>query len=323
MGLRKMAKKLLPKEARLIREIHRSLGKSDTCLMLMGRNDCFALRSMNRIGKLCDVEFKVYSQWGEDGIIEWLLQRIPVSSNRFIEFGVENYSEANTIFLLKNRNWSGLVIDSNEEYVDALRKGEIYWKYDLTAVSAFINRDNIDSILVANGFSGRVGILSIDIDGNDYWVWDSIKSADPDIVICEYNAVFGDLYPIAVPYAEEFSRMSAHRSGLYYGAGIKAIELLATRKGYSLLGSNSAGNNVFFVKNEFCRLVSDAIESKKGLPSVFRESRDHRGILSFLRGEERFREIEDMPVMRVDTGEIVKLNSLGKIYSDEWLSRIG
>ena len=125
---------------------------------------------------------KVFSQFGDDGIIQYLIQHLQVQPQSFVEFGVENYSEANTRFLLLNDNWRGLVLDGSEDSLEALRSEDIYWRHDLTAVAAFIDRDNINGLLARNGFSGRLGLLSIDIDGNDYWVWERIDCVTPSLV---------------------------------------------------------------------------------------------------------------------------------------------
>ena len=119
-----------------------------------------------------EAEFKVFSQFGDDGIIQYLVNRveIPAGRRRFIEFGVENYRESNTRFLLLNNNWSGLILDGSAENINSIKNDQIYWKHELTAVHSFIDRDNINELIAANGFAGEVGILSIDIDGNDYWI---------------------------------------------------------------------------------------------------------------------------------------------------------
>src|SRR5262245_7200886 len=81
-----------------------------------------------------DYEFQVYSQWGEDGIIDWLTNQVSIENKVFIEFGVEDYTEANTRFLLMHRNWSGLVIDSSEDNIKSIKQQDIYWRYNLKAV---------------------------------------------------------------------------------------------------------------------------------------------------------------------------------------------
>src|SRR5690348_2388073 len=140
---------------------------------------------------LRDAEFQVFSQWGDDGIIQYLIHQVPSLPEVFVEFGVQDYRESNTRFLLMHDNWSGLVMDGSEQFVSFIQSEDIYWRYDLTAVASFLTRENINDVIRGAGFSGPIGILSVDIDGNDYWVWEAIDVVDPTIVIVEYNSVFG------------------------------------------------------------------------------------------------------------------------------------
>jgi hypothetical protein len=296
---------------------------SDRISQLLGAQSAIALRSLDRVDSLSDAGFRVSSQWDEDGIIEWLLQKIPVSRPVFVEFGVSDYKEANTRFLLRYRNWKGLVMDGSAELVGRILHEADAWKYDLTAKSGWITADNINSLIGDAGVNGRIGLLSVDIDGNDYWVWQALDVIDPDIVICEYQAVFGDLHPIAMPYREDFSRLDAHSSGLYYGCSVRALEYLAEKKGYRLVGSNRAGNNAFFVRNDLFSLVGDRIGSTRARPSVYRESVDAHGNFTHAAGLARASLIADMPVVRVDTDDAVNLGSLGDLYSPEWRRDMG
>lgn len=292
---------------------------SERQLLLTGRMAQWALEGRSRIDHLAQAEFRVFSQWGEDGIIEWLLQHIPVSSRRFVEFGVENFAEANCRFLLQNRSWRGLVMDGSEKNIKDIQASDLYWQHDLTAACEFVTAETIDATLSRHGFSGRVGVLSIDIDGNDYWVWERIVAIDPDIVICEMNGVLGDLHPITVPYNPLFQRTKAHASGLYFGASLGALKHLAERKGYLFLGTTSSGVNAFFVRNDLAGGVASSLSVAKGFPSRHRDSRNERNELTFIRGAERAKVIADMPVVRVDSGETVRLGDLGQLYSPEWL----
>src|SRR5437868_1668200 len=140
---------------------------------------------------LQDYEYKVFSQWGEDGIIQHLTSCIPIENKTFIEFGIEDFSESNCRYLLINNKWSGFVIDGSEENIQRLTSTSYFWAHDLQAVSSFITRENIEALLQKSGFDLDVGILSIDIDGVDYWVLDAISHFRPRILITEYNAVFG------------------------------------------------------------------------------------------------------------------------------------
>jgi hypothetical protein len=279
---------------------------------------------MAAVSSLDKVEFKVFSQWGEDGIIDWLIERaeIPSHLNSFIEFGVESYAEANTRFLLQNRNWRGLVIDGSPAQIERLKmEKQLFWGYDLTAKSAFITRENINDVLIDSGFAGEIGLLSIDIDGNDYWVWEAISAVHPIICTCEYNAVFGDVWPISIPYEQHFTRSRPEFRGLYFGASIAALRSLASRKGYRFLGTGSAGVNAFFVREDYASRFHSSLVNPLAWPSKFREARDEAGNLSFARGLQRAYLIRDLPVINTETMETCALGELTPLYSDDW-SRI-
>ena len=169
------------------------------------------------------------------------------------------------------------------------------------------------------GFAGPLGLLSIDIDGNDYWVWEALSICEPTIVVCEYNAIFGDARPITVPYAADFARFDHHHSGLYFGSSIAALTHLAERKGYKFLGTNANGINAFFVRNEVAEVVLPLVETAKAFPSRHRDSRDQSGHLSFAGGLERLALIKNMPVVDVETGETLLLGEIDRLYSQEWL----
>ena len=294
---------------------------SDT-LQLQGRMASWQVRSRKVIFSLRDVEFRVSSQWGGDGIIDWLIERaeIPVISQSFVEFGVENYRQSNTRFLLQNRNWRGLIMDGSPDVVFAVKEDGVAWRHDLTILPAFITRENINELISGAGFGGDIGLLSIDLDGNDYWVWEAIHAVRPIICICEYNAVFGDVYPISTPYDPSFDRAKAHSSYLYFGASIVALRSLAARKGYRFVGTTSGGNDAFFVREDYAKqFVDSSLQHIQARPSFFRESRNASGRLSYLTGIERLRHISAMQVTNVETGETVRLSDLESVYSKEWL----
>lgn len=248
-----------------------------------------------------DYEFKVYSQWGEDGIIDYLVANAAITSRSFIEFGVETYTEANTLFLLKHRHWRGLVIDGSPEHMTALRSSAVYWRYDLRAEAAFITRDNINDIIRRNGFEGELGLLSVDIDGNDYWVWQAIECVRPCIVVSEYNSLFGPTALISTPYQADFHRTAAHRSNLYYGASISALAYLAGQRGYTLVAGNSAGNNVFFVRNDCLGALKAQTVEQAYVEAGFRESLSSTGQVLSLDFISRQAEIGHLPVVDVLT----------------------
>jgi hypothetical protein len=257
---------------------------------------------------LADYEFKVFSQWGEDGIIQYLSKTIELRHKTFIEFGVESFMEANCRFLLMKDNWSGYVIDGSSSNIARLKRSYFYWKYHIDAVDAFITKDNIDDLLAKSGFDEDLGILSIDIDGNDYFILEAISAVRPRILICEYNAVFGAKRRISVPYEADFCRTRKHYSNLYFGASLPAITFLANKKGYSLVGTNSSGCNAFFVRDDLLNGKLPALSAEQAyLTSKIRQSKDKKGNLSHLTGNDRLKEMSGLAVVNVETGAIEEL----------------
>lgn len=298
-GLRSIYAKLRQKSTR----------QNETSLLLLGKEMAWRVASLPPNTDFRKVGFKIFSQFDEDGIIQYLINKLPIESKTFVEFGVENYEESNTRFLLLNDHWQGMVLDARAPDIRYIQQDKIYWQYDLQANCTWITRENINGLLRNAGFGEDLGLLSIDIDGNDYWIWEAIESVRPFIVVIEYNSSFG-LRPIAVPYKEDFNRANAHYSNLYYGASLGALQHLAQAKGYLLLGSNVWGHNAFFVR-------ADIAGEFRGLPlreayvaSKFRESRDQAGKLTYVRGNERIKLIQDLPVVQVATGETAKLKDL-------------
>ncbi len=247
------------------------------------------------------VGFGVFSQSDEDGILQYLLAHIPMPNHTFIEFGAEYYEESNTRFLLLNNRWQGMLLDASDEDIRYIKADSIYWQHDLQVHRAWITRENIDALLASSGFAQDMGLLSIDIDGNEYWIWEAIVTLRPRIVIVEFNGLFG-LQPLVVPYKEDFQRAAAHHSTLYYGSSLAALHYLAQKKGYILLGTNLFGHNAFFVRSDVAGDFKGLSPAEVYRPSHFRESRDAAGRLTYARGEQRVELIKDLPFFNVQTG---------------------
>jgi hypothetical protein len=279
----------------------------DEAKMLAARSLIRDLRHGNATGGLQEFEFRVFSQFGDDGIIQYLIHHARVREDRFVEFGVEDYTESNTRFLLMNDNWKGLVMDAGAANIDRVRRDPLYWRYDLTAVQTFVTGENINGLLTESGFTGQIGLLSIDIDGNDYWVWERIDAIDPIIVVVEYNSVFGGARALVVPYDPGFRRTKAHHSNLYWGCSLRALCLLAEQKGYAFVGCNSSGNNAYFVKRARLNGLRTITPQQGFVLSRFRDSRDEAGALTFVGGEERVRLIGHLPVLDVERGVVLSL----------------
>ena len=261
------------------------------------------------VSDLRRVEFSAFSQWGDDGIIQYLIHLLDIKEQSFIEFGVGNYLEANTRFLLMNNNWRGLILDGSQANMDFVRNDSISWKYDLNAIPLFVTKSNINQAIKNAGFEGELGILHIDIDGNDYWIWDCIDVVNPQIVIMEYNSVFGNKGAISVPYADDFYVSYAHFSNLFFGASLKAMCHLAEKKGYSFVGSNTNGNNAYFVRNDKMGALSKLNPDETYVPCNFRQNRDESGKLTFTSDREAIFKAKDKEVVDVISGEKAPLSN--------------
>lgn len=278
----------------------RTRSQHEVQLMAISELLCSTNLEKKTIASLHEVEFKIFSQFGDDGIIHWLVNQLKMTSKTFVEFGVENYQESNTRFLLRKENWSGLVMDGSSGNVKQIRRLPEFWKHELHVESAFIDAENINRLLTSYLVGRELGLLHIDIDGNEYWIWKAINVVKPALVVIEYNAVFGVDRAITVPYRADFLRTKAHFSNLYFGTSLPALGLLAKRKGYEFVGCNSAGNNAYFVRSD---CMGPAIKSRPiedgFVNSKFRESRDENGNLTYVSGEERSELIRGLPVWNV------------------------
>ncbi|AFJ43994.1 hypothetical protein CHQ84_08690 [Francisella noatunensis subsp. orientalis] len=303
-----MLKKIL-KIKRMLKSFQNYEERFNKIDLALGRIESRQCRTLNS-KDIGDNEFKVFSQWGEDGVIRFLIDNIDIKEKTFIEFGVKNYTESNTRFLLQNNNWRGLVIDGSEENISNIKNDSIYWKHNIKAECTFITKDNINQLITKNGIHGEIGILSVDIDGNDYWIWEAIDCISPGIVICEYNSHFGDTYKVSVPYDAKFVRNTKHYSNIYYGASISALDFLAKKKGYSLIGSNLAGNNVFFVRDDLVSKFNVLTPEEAYKQFQFREAKDDGGKLTFSSIEENLKIISSLDIVDVETGKFSKIKDL-------------
>lgn len=303
---RQIAKGLVGLSGRLA-EIQRTVQEQK---ILTAKLHIKQIRSQGTHENLHDAEFSVFSQFGDDGIIQYLINNIAITARSFIELGVEDYRESNTRFLLVNDNWKGLVIDSSRAFINYIRQDPIYWRHELTAVNQFITAENVNAAPLANGFTGELGLLSIDIDGNDYWIWRALDVVTPNIVIIEYNSVLGNTRAVTVPYDPEFNRTKAHHSNLYYGCSLKALDLLARHKGYIFVGSNTAGNNAYFVRLDRIGNIRPVDVEVGYVESRFRESRDAKGKLTHLSAADRRRAIDHLPVLDLEANQLIKIGDI-------------
>jgi hypothetical protein len=238
-------------------------------------------------------EYRVFSQHREDGVIDYLLNLIDADIGKFVEFGFAP-AECNCLNLAMNRNFTGLFMDGAEKNCTSAKLAyQQLGLGDVQVRNVFINRDNLNPLLEEAGIRGEIDVLSLDVDGNDYWFWQTISGIDPRIVVIEYNATFGPDLKVSVPYEASFDRYQQHPSGFYHGCSLAAIEYLGTLKGYRLLGTDETGVNAFLVKKPLCSEVPTV--------SATECFKDNRGRVKYknLTRKEQFSQIKDMPLIDV------------------------
>lgn len=302
--IKKILKRQFLKVASLIGDeiAYRSVENEETRSLALGAllsKQQYSLTSSD----INDYEFKIFSQYGDDGIIQYLIKHLNIPNHTFIEFGVEDYLESSTRFLMMNNNWSGFVMDGSDNHMSKLKTYPWYWKYDIKHQTAFIDADNINPLLAQSGLE-NIGLLHIDLDGNDYYILKTIDftKLNPAILIIEYNSVFGNSRAISVPYDKNFKRTKAHYSNLFFGASLPALHQAAAEKGYALIGCSLSGNNAYFIRKD---LLNDKVKEKTlqdaFIESKFRESRDQNYNLSYLAGADRLNAIKGLQVFNTQT----------------------
>lgn len=258
------------------------------------------------IASLSEVEFQVFSQFGDDGIIQWLVNYLDITTKTFVEFGVEKYIESNTRFLLFNNNWRGLVIDADVENIKYIKNDIVSYFFDLHSIAAFITKDNINDLINSKSIGDDLGLLSIDIDSNDYWIWLSLEKINPVIVISEYNAEFG-LNPWTIPYQENFV-WDKSNAPYYWGSSLLSLCDLADLKGYSFIGCNSQGNNAYFIRNDKMKGLKKLTCEEGFVRSKFSLSRDSNG--NQFSDLQKRNMLVGKDVFNTRTNEIIRINAI-------------
>jgi hypothetical protein len=277
--------------------------ETDRVLAAVGGLNC-RLAQLTPPASLREAEFKVFSQWNEDGIIQYLIDRIEMPTRTFVEFGVGDYSESNTRFLASNNNWSGVIIDSGVGHRDFVQRTELDWRFGVRAVTGFVTCENVNNLIGGAGLSGDIGLLSIDVDGMDYWLLDAIEVVSPRILVIEYNAMFGPDISVTVPYQPDFAWDKAHWSWVYFGASLRGLVSKAKEKGYMFVGCESHGVNAFFVRNDVASGLQQVSVEEGFAPSVAPVARTAGGKLDLWKTQEqKLHEIADLPLLEVPEGE--------------------
>ena len=195
--------------------------------------------------QLARFEQNVMSQQGEDGILREIFYRIGPGKKYFIEFGIEEGTVCNTALLASRYGWGGLYIDATPEDMEKVRR-RYAGRTDITVRNAFITAENIAGIFAEAGVPEEPDLLSIDIDGNDYWVWKALSSYRPRVLVIEYNAA----YPPPRRWIMEYNPVHRWDWTTHFGASLSALTDLGNSLGYALLGTDRQGVNAFFLRRD-------------------------------------------------------------------------
>lgn len=283
---------------------------------LMGQAAVISSRSnFQNFKNLWDAEIKVFSQWGEDGILDFLCEKIDISKPSIIEIGAGNFMECNSRFISEFRNANVIAVDGRDDLVKVVKSSPLYWKSNLIPIVEWITPDNINSIMdLGKEKFGKIDIFSLDLDGNDYWILQDVIFSDVAIAVIEFNPIFGASLKVTVPRNDAFDRYKAHYSGLYYGASLQAIIDLMIIKGFEFIGTNRVGNNAFFVKSKFSNKFSFDVKSdySKYTDWRIRDSRGLNGELTYLDGSERLKAIKDLYLLDLDT---MQMQTVAKLFA--------
>jgi hypothetical protein len=288
----------------------------DKIMLCIGKVQISINRNMySDVEDLNETEVKIFSQNGEDGIIDYLTYKLKLDKKNFVEIGVGNYRESNTRYLYNRYHPKGLIIDYVDDMVNKVKPFVNFWKGDLRICNKKINSENIIDLLDIH-CDYEIDLFSIDIDGVDYWIIKKLKNNISKIFVAEYNPVFGAELEVTTPNTSEFERTKYHYSNLCYGMSLKALINLMDQKGYYFIGTNLQKNNAFFVlkifkKEDFFKNIKiKKLENYTN--SNIRDSRDKNNNLNYLSGNKKIKEIESCKVVNLkdDKRELVMLKDL-------------
>ena len=264
---------------------------------------------------LWDAEVKVFSQWGEDGILDYLFDLIGATKPRIIEFGVGDFTECNSRFAAEHRNASVYAIDMRDDLVKKVQNLDVFWKNTIFPICDFITPETAKKHQeVAEYKFGGIDLISLDIDGNDYWVLQNLDFSNVQIVVCEYNPLYGSNTACTVERNDFFDRTKEHFSWLHYGMSLRAAIDLLSLSELTFIGTNRAGNNAFFIKQEFVKSLDFELPNNNELDEFVdwrvRESRDMNGNLSFLSKTDALKIISNCRITNTATSETYSVGQI-------------
>ncbi|MBU1033823.1 hypothetical protein KKI22_02615 [Patescibacteria group bacterium] len=208
------------------------------------------------------VGWRAFSQFDEDGILLYIFSIIGSTNRIAVEIGADcqadffAFPESNTTNLLVNHDWQGLIIDASKRNIKKLKrffrncKSTTYKPPVL--LQALVNRKNINNLIKKSGFIGEIDLFSLDVDSNDYWLFQALEVIKPRVLVLEINQFWQDQAAVSIPYQNDLDTFLKLRqtNPSYFGASLTAMVKLAKKKGYRLVALNSFGHNAFFVKKD-------------------------------------------------------------------------
>jgi hypothetical protein len=202
---------------------------------------------------LMDTELRSFSQNGEDGILLYLFAVLGTTTKKVVEICAGNGIECNAANLIVNHGWSGLLIDGDEQNI-AVGKQFYSACRDTFArvpdlVQAWVTAENVNRLVCDHGYTGDIDLLSLDMDGMDYWVWQALTSIRPRAVILEFNFRWGPERAVTLPYHPDF-RVEGNKHPWCCGASLPAFVKLGWQRGYRLVGTHKQELNAIFLRND-------------------------------------------------------------------------
>lgn len=216
----------------------------DSRLSAVGRLASRARPELFAAQDLTGFELRGFSQNGEDGVLVELLNRVGVGGRFFVEFGIQNGSEGNCVLLAELFGWSGVFVEADDDCFAELERR--YRGYPVRCVHDLVTADRVEAIFRDAGVPEEPDVVSIDIDGNDLYVWDALTSFRPRVVVIEYNSGIRAEGPVAQPHDPE---RGWDGSGAF-GSSLAALDAVAARHGYRLAHTDLTGTNAFYVRED-------------------------------------------------------------------------
>ena len=202
-----------------------------------------------------DAGFRVYSQFEEDGIILYVLSMIGLKTRRVVEMCCGAANECMATNLILNHGFDGYLFDGNLENVrvanEFFRRKHDCLLYQPIVTHAWITRDNVNELLTQSDCTGEVDLFSLDIDGNDYWIWDAISAINPRLLVIETHNIIPANRSLTIEYQPDFccsAKPIAEQD--YRGASLLAMQRLCKRRGFRMIGAHRHGFNVFFLRDD-------------------------------------------------------------------------